>query len=79
MRVITLDKNTQVENESSESYLNSLSESSTITHKSYHEMSDVPVMESDSLAQLHANLQLLGDLQARLHFVMKEVRYLLKA
>ncbi|QDK39666.1 hypothetical protein DOE51_05775 [Bdellovibrio sp. NC01] len=50
-----------------------------MTHKSYHEMADVPVVEADALAQLHTNLSLLQDLQGRLAFVMREVRYQLKA
>jgi len=49
-----------------------------VTHKTYHEMADVPVIERDALAQLHTNLQMLEDLQGRLSFVMKEVRYMMK-
>ncbi|MBV2167428.1 MAG: hypothetical protein KUL82_01865 [Bdellovibrio sp.] len=77
MRVINLDKNTQVET-AVESYLGSLSEVSPVTHKSYHELADTPVVESDSLAQLSANIEMLTDLQARLSFLMREVRYLMK-
>lgn len=47
-------------------------------HKSYHELADFPVVEIDALAQLQANLALLEDLQGRLSFVMREVRYLMK-
>ena len=75
MRIINQDQNVQVNNV--ESYLNS-SESS-LTHKSYHELSDSPVHEMDALAQLHNNLELLSDLSGRLSFVMREVRYLMKA
>ena len=50
-----------------------------VTHKTYHEMADVPVIERDALAQLHTNLQMLEDMQGRLSFVMKEVRYMMKA
>ena len=50
-----------------------------VAHKSYHELADRPVVEVDALNQLHANLAQLEDLQARLGFVMREVRYLLKA
>jgi hypothetical protein len=49
-----------------------------VSHKSYHEMSDVPVVERDALSQLHANLAELENLQGRLSFLMKEVRYLMK-
>jgi hypothetical protein len=51
---------------------------SPVAHKSYHEMADRPLVEVDSLSQLHSNLDQLSDLQARLAFVMREVRYLVK-
>lgn len=60
-----------------ESFLNS--SESPVTHKSYHELSDSPVHELDALSQLHNNLELLTDLSGRLSFMMREVRYLLKA
>lgn len=49
------------------------------THKSYHEMADQPVVEMDVLSQLDANMALLEDLHGRLSFMMREVRYMLKA
>jgi len=49
-----------------------------ITNKSYHEMADTPVVELDPVNQLHANLEMLSDLQARHSFLMREVRYLMK-
>ncbi|KHD89317.1 MAG: hypothetical protein OM95_04110 [Bdellovibrio sp. ArHS] len=77
MRVITLDKNAKVET-TVDSFLGSLEEASPVVHKSYHELSDTPVVEQDSLNQLHANIEMLADLQARLSFLMREVRYLMK-
>lgn len=81
MRVKTLDKNLQ-EQETVDSYLGySLSaslEATPLGHKSYHEMADVPVVDADVLAQLHTNLEMLTDLQGRLSFVMREIRYLMK-
>ncbi|WP_295900291.1 hypothetical protein [uncultured Bdellovibrio sp.] len=77
MRVINLDKNTQAE-ATVESYLGSFSEASPVTHKSYHELADTPVVEVDALAQLQSNIEMLSDLQSRLSFVMREVRYLMK-
>ncbi|KYG70102.1 hypothetical protein [Bdellovibrio bacteriovorus] len=77
MRVITLDKNAKVES-TVDSYLGSMEELSPMVHKSYHELADTPVIEKDSLAQLHANIETLTDLQARLSFLMREVRYLMK-
>ncbi len=41
-------------------------------------MALVPVVQQDALAQLHTNLAMLEDMQARLAFVMREVRYQLK-
>ncbi|MFP5518735.1 MAG: hypothetical protein ACLGGX_02435 [Bdellovibrionia bacterium] len=49
------------------------------THQEYHEMADVPVVQNDGITQLHAQLAQLEDLQKRLAFVMREVRYLIKA
>lgn len=64
---------------SAESYLEIYSESQAPkTHRTYHELADIPVVEVDALAQLHMNLMLLRDLQGRLAFVMREVRYLMK-
>lgn len=86
MRAKTTDKTMQ-DQEVVDSYLgypsSSLPSSSSmgstpLGHKSYHELADVPVVESDVLAQLHTNLELLTDLQGRLSFVMREIRYLMK-
>ncbi|MBX3041185.1 MAG: hypothetical protein KF789_10820 [Bdellovibrionaceae bacterium] len=49
-----------------------------ISQKSYHEMSDRPVVEVDAMTQLENNVRLLGDMQGRLSFLMREVNYLLK-
>lgn len=75
MRIIKQEENVTVSNV--ESYLNS--SESPVTHKSYHELSDSPVHELDALAQLHNNLEMLTDLSGRLSFLMREVRYMLKA
>lgn len=67
--------------------LQQLSESSTwdwnastqfVSHRSYHELSDQPVVEMDALTQLKVNTDLLAEMQNRFSFVMREVRYLLK-
>lgn len=81
MRVINMNKTQETEETTTvDSYLSSIVEShEPVTHKSYHEMADVPVVEVDVLSQLHANLAALEDLQGRLSFVMREVRYLMKA
>ncbi|MEN0059236.1 MAG: hypothetical protein AAGB31_10420 [Bdellovibrio sp.] len=78
MKTTNTDKNMR-EEVASKSYLEPLSEMSPKTHKSYHEMSHTPVVESDILTQLHGNIVMLEQLQARHAFLMREVRYLLKA
>ncbi len=65
---------TEARNESNWSLLNP----APVTHKSYHELSDVPVVEKDALTQLEDNLEVLSDLQKRLSFVMREVHFLMK-
>ncbi len=49
-----------------------------VSHRSYHEMSDRPVVEMDELAQLKFQMRLLSDLQGRQTFLMREIRYLMK-
>jgi hypothetical protein len=49
-----------------------------ITHKSYHELAEIPVVEVDCISQLQSNIEMLSDLQSRLSFLMREVRYLMK-
>lgn len=77
MRVINLEQNAQMETVVAEVYSGSPTQS-PVVHKSYHELADTPVVEVDALAQLHSNLEILQDLQTRLTFVMREVRYLMK-
>ncbi len=45
---------------------------------SYHEMAPIPVREVNIVDQLQANLETLRDLQSRLNFMMREIRYLMK-
>ena len=45
---------------------------------SYHEMAEVPVRGMDPLEQLQLNLMQLSDASARLRFMNKEIRYLLR-
>lgn len=47
-------------------------------NQSYHELSEVPVREIDLIETLEANLAHIEDLQARLRFMVREVKYLLK-
>ena len=49
-----------------------------ISHRSYHEMSDEPVVEMDALTLLNVQMDVLEDLQGRFSFIMREVRYLMK-
>ncbi len=49
-----------------------------IAHQSYHELSETPLVERDALAQLKNNLVVLSEMQNRLAFLMREVKYLLK-
>lgn len=45
---------------------------------SYHEMAETPVQQTDILEQLEANMKQLSELQARMKFMMREIRYLMK-
>lgn len=48
------------------------------SHISYHEMEVIPVRDVNVLEQLQANLETLADLQQRMNFMMREIRYLMK-
>lgn len=74
MRVVNMNENKGV----AEVVETSL-EHSPISQTSYHELADKPVRTLDAVAQLHANIMALEELQERLAFVMREVRYQLKA
>ncbi len=45
---------------------------------SYHEMAEVPVREVSQLDQLQANLNALMDVNGRMKFMMREIRYMMK-
>jgi hypothetical protein len=55
-----------------------LDERSVSLTTSYNEMADFPVQIIDPVAELAKNLAHLQELQARLKFMMREVRYLIK-
>lgn len=44
----------------------------------YRELSDHPVSQMDPWLEMQANLETLSDLQQRLSFTLREIRYLLK-
>ncbi|WP_413575170.1 hypothetical protein ACLVWU_12870 [Bdellovibrio sp. HCB290] len=80
MRVIGKNETVQVEaTATSETFRGSFVPSESVSHTSYHELSDKPVQEVDEINQLHTNLELLYSMKTRFSFVMREVRYLLKA
>lgn len=77
MRLI---ENAQNEVSRAEAYWETLSlQNQPVHHQAYHELSETPVVELDALAQLHANIETLSDLQTRWAFVMREVKYVMKA
>mgnify|MGYP001039043419 CR=1 FL=1 len=47
--------------------------------QAYHELAEVPVKEIDLFESIEANLAQIEDLQARMRFMVREVKYLLKA
>ncbi len=44
----------------------------------YHEMAEVPVREIDLLESVEQNLAHVEEMQSRLSFMMREVKYLMK-
>jgi len=52
---------------------------STWVPQAYHELAEVPVKEIDLFESIEANLAQIEDLQARMRFMVREVKYLLKA
>ena len=47
--------------------------------QAYHELADVPVRDIDLFEAVEANLAQLEELQGRMRFMVREVKYLLKA
>lgn len=45
----------------------------------YRELADIPVQVLDPVSELSANLAQLQDLQARLRYMMREIRFMMKA
>ncbi|WP_413584774.1 hypothetical protein [Bdellovibrio sp. HCB274] len=80
MRVIGKNETVQVETAAtSEAFRGSFVPAESVSHTTYHELADKPVQEVDEINQLHTNLEMLYNIQTRFSFVMREVRYLLKA
>lgn len=75
MRVLETPNN---ETAQADTYWETLA-SSLPTQQVYHEMSETPVTETDVLSQLRANIETLAGLQGRMSFIMREVKYLMKA
>lgn len=44
----------------------------------YHELAEIPVKQIDLLESVEQNLALVEELQARLNFMVREVKYLMK-
>ena len=63
---------------SEESTLVRSESSSAVTGYAYNELADFPVQMIDPVLEVQKNLAHLEDLQARMKFMMREVRYLLK-
>ena len=61
------------------SFQSSSEEISSSPQFAYHELAEIPVKEVDVLEQLEQNIASLENLQSRFQFVMKEIRYLMKA
>lgn len=74
MRVIETPNNEAAQ---AEAYWENLA-STLPSQQVYHEMSEIPVIEIDALTQLRSNIETLVDLQGRMSFIMREVKYLLK-
>lgn len=63
------------------SFRNESEKKSTVilSEQVYCELSDEPVTQQDPLQRLESNMALLLDLQTRYSFVLREVKYLMKA
>ena len=60
------------------SQLDLSSEMSSSSTLSYHEMADIPLQKVDLIEQLEGHVLHLHDLQARMTFMNREIRYLMK-
>jgi len=55
-----------------------IAEAASYSTPSYHEVLEKPLIETNPLEQLQLNLRRISDQQARLNFVMREIKYLIK-
>ena len=55
-----------------------IAETASFSTSSYHEVLEKPLVETNPLEQLQLNLRQIADQQARLNFVMREIKYLIK-
>ena len=49
-----------------------------VSEVAYHELAEVPVQRTDLIEQVQMNLKTMTDLQSRMNFMMREIRYLMK-
>ena len=56
----------------------SVNSSAYTSQYTYHELADIPVQEVDVLQALENNMTQLNDIQNRMQFMMREIRYLMK-
>lgn len=64
-----VSENTSLVSDASVSYASELA---------YHEMADIPVSRISQIEQLRANIAQLEDLNQRMKFMTREIRYLMK-
>ncbi len=81
LEIATANSNTQTSTTPTSKSLNeptSLNGSAYPSLYTYHELADFPVQEVDVLQALENNLNQLQDIQNRMQFMMREIRYLMK-
>lgn len=85
MRIVQTVNSFEENNLNANDSLSSLSTNSDVvlstaasTILAYNEMADVTVQMIDPVAEVEKNLAHLQELQARMKFMMREVRYLIK-
>ncbi len=78
MRINDQSRQIEITDEHSETSWEWTTSQNLVSHRSYHEMADRPLIEMDELTQLKFQMKLLADLHGRQRFLMREIRFLMK-
>jgi hypothetical protein len=81
MKTVEITNAVSALSENRDNHVQSLVTETMVSYASeltYHEMADIPVARTNPLEQLRANVAQLEDINERMKFMTREIRYLMK-